>query len=350
MMTSIKKIQKLGVFILALFFCVPVIMAQTTIGNNGGKESNAVYNFLNLPHSAKASALGGINISRIQPDLGLAMYNPALLTSTMDSWLHLSVKPYLADIKQYDFSGAKYIEQKKIVLGWGVHFMDYGSVAITDISGNQMGNFRPNDYSLQLSAATSYIKNMHIGTTLKFIQSNFGLYKSNGLAMDIGLRYQPTSALSQVSVLIKNLGTQLKTYGNKEELPFNLILGWTKKLENAPFQFSLTAEKLSLWNLAYNDTSFNAQQGYTNPGSLQNLFNHLILASEVFIGEQVSINLGYNFMRRFDLNIQGQQNAFNGFSSGLALQLQRLEVQYGNAFFQKNMYHHFSLMYNLKNR
>jgi hypothetical protein len=256
----------------------------------------------------------------------------------------------LADIKQYDFSGAKYLEQKKIVLGWGVHFMDYGAVAMTDIAGNQMGNFRPNDYSLQLSAATSYINNIHIGTTLKFIQSNYGLYKSNGLAMDIGLRYQPTSALSQVSVLIKNLGTQLNTYGTKEELPFNLIVGWTKKLENAPFQFSLTAEKLSLWNLAYNDTSFNAQQGYRNPGSLQNLFNHLILASEVFIGEQVSVNLGYNFMRRFDLNIQGQQNALNGFSSGLALQLQRIEVQYGNAFFQKNMYHHFSLMYNLKNR
>ena len=84
--------------------------------------------------------------------------------------------------------------------------------------------------------------------------------------------------------------------------------------------------------------------------NILNLFNHLILASEVFIGEQVSVNLGYNFMRRFDLNIQGQQNALNGFSSGLALQLQRLELQYGNAFFQKNMYHHFSLMYNLKNR
>ena len=350
MMTTIKKIQKLGVFILALFFCIPMVMAQTTIGNIGGKESNAVYNFLNLPHSAKASSLGGINISRIQPDLGLAMYNPALLTPSMDSWLHLSVKPYLADIKQYDFSGAKFIAQKKVVVGWGVHFMDYGAVAMTDIAGNQMGNFRPNDYSLQVSAATSYINNIHIGTTLKFIQSNYGLYKSNGFAMDIGLRHQPASKLSQVSVLVKNLGAQLKTYATKEELPFNLIVGWTKKLENAPFQFSLTAEKLSLWNLAYNDTSFNAQQGYRNPGSLQNLFNHLILAGEVFIGEQVSVNLGYNFMRRFDLNIQGQQNALNGFSSGLALQLQRVEVQYGNAFFQKNMYHHFSLMYNLKNR
>jgi len=349
-MISFKKIHKLGVFILALFFCGPRIMAQTTIGNVGGKESNAVYNFLNLPYSAKASALGGINISRIQPDLGLAMYNPSLLMPSMDSWLHLSVKPYLADIKQYDFSGAKYISRKNIVVGWGVHYMDYGSVSMTDIAGNQMGNFHPNDYSLQVSASTNYLQNIHIGTTLKFIQSNYGLYKSNGLAMDIGLRYQPKSELSQVSVLIKNLGTQLKTYGTKEELPFNLIVGWTKKLENAPFQFSLTAEKLSLWNLAYNDTSFNAQQGYTSPGSLQNLFNHLILAGEVFIGEQVSVNLGYNFMRRFDLNIQGQQNAMNGFSTGLALQLPRLEIQYGNAFFQKNMYHHFSLMYNLKNR
>ena len=115
-MISFKKIHKLGVFILAIFFCSPTIMAQTTIGNIGGKESNAVYNFLNLPYSAKASALGGINISRIQPDLGLAMYNPSLLTPSMDSWLHLSVKPYLADIKQYDFSGANYLENKNIVV------------------------------------------------------------------------------------------------------------------------------------------------------------------------------------------------------------------------------------------
>ena len=350
MMLTIKKIQKLGVFILAIFFCATTLIAQTTIGNIGGKESNAVYNFLNLPYSAKASALGGINISRIQSDIGLAMYNPALLTPTMDSWLHLSVKPYLADIKQYDFSGANYLENKNIVLGWGVHYMDYGSITMTDIAGNPMGIFHPNDYSVQMSAATNYINNIHIGTTLKFIQSNYGVYKSSGLAVDIGLRYQPTSALSHLSVLIKNLGTQLKTYGSKEDLPFNLIVGWTKKLENAPFQFSLTAEKLSLWNLAYNDTIFNAQQGYTHPGSLQNLFNHLILAGEVFIGEQVSLNMGYNFMRRNDLNIQGQQNALNGFSTGIALQLPRVEIQYGNAFFQKNSYHHFSLMYNLKNK
>jgi hypothetical protein len=349
-MMTIKKIQKLGVIILALFFCSPIIQAQTSVSPIGGRESNTVYNFLNLPHSAKASALGGINISSISPDLGLAMFNPSLLVPSMDSWLQLSVKPYVADIQQYDFNGAKYLERKKLVLGWGVHYLDYGSFDMTDISGTQIGNFHPNDYNIQVSASTNYIENIYLGTTLKFIQSNYGVYKSSGVAFDIGLRYQPKNELSQLSILIKNLGSQLNSYTTKEALPLNVIVGWTKKLENAPFQFSLTAEKLSIWNLSYNDTSFNAQQGYTNPGSLQNLFNHLILAGEVFLGNQVSINLGYNFMRRFDLNIQGQQNALNGFSTGVDLQLARLQIQYGNAFFQKNMYHHFSVAYNLKNR
>jgi len=347
---SFKKIHKLGVFILALFFCNISLRGQTTIDNIGGKEGNAVYNFLTLPYSAKATALGGINISSMNPDVGLAMYNPSMLVPSMDGWLHLSVKPYLADIKQYDFSGAHYLNKQKITFGWGVHYMDYGTVPMTDIAGNQLGDFYPKDYSIQLSASTNYFQDIYIGTTLKYIKSNYGLYKSSGLAMDIGLRYQPASKLSQLSVLVKNLGTQIASYVAKEELPFNLILGWTKKLENAPFQFSITAEKLSLWHLAYNDTSFNTQQGYTSPGSLQNLFNHLIVSGEVFIGDQVSLNLGYNFMRRFDLNIQNQQNGFNGFSTGLALQLSRMEIQYGNAFFQKNMYHHFSVMYQLKNK
>ncbi|MCX6332185.1 MAG: type IX secretion system protein PorQ [Bacteroidetes bacterium] len=347
---SFKKIHKLGIFILALFFCNFSLQGQTTIDNIGGREGNAVYNFLTLPYSSKATALGGINISSIKPDLGLAMYNPSLLSPTLDGWLHLSVKPYLAEIKQYDLSGAKYIDKKKLTIGWGVHYMDYGTVAMTDMSGNQLGDFHPKDYSVQLSAAANYFKNIYIGTTIKYIQSNYGLYKSSGLAMDLGLKYQSSNQLSQVSILVKNVGTQLTSYMAKEELPFNLIVGWTKKLENAPFQFSITAEKLSLWRLAYNDTSFNNQQGYTSPGSLQNLFNHLILSGEVFIGDQVSINLGYNFMRRFDLNIQNEQNGFNGFSTGLAIQLPRMEIQYGNAFFQKNMYHHFSVMYQLKNK
>ena len=44
---------------------------------------NAVFNFLNQPISAKQASLGGLNISSIGKDLGLAFYNPALLRDDM---------------------------------------------------------------------------------------------------------------------------------------------------------------------------------------------------------------------------------------------------------------------------
>lgn len=337
-------IQKLG-FIISFFvfvFCVnQTTIAQTTAGN-------AAYNFLTLPYSAKATALGGLNISSIGKDLGLAMYTPSLLNDNMDKEIHLSVKPFYAGIQQYDFSGANYWSPKKITFGWGVHFMDYGNIPMTDIAGNQLGTMHPNDYAIQVSAASKYIEHFRIGTTLKLIQSNYGMYKSTGLAMDIGLTYLAPNNLSQASILVKNIGTQLSTNGSKQELPFNLILGWSKKLEYAPIQFSITAERMSVWNNVYYDPIYASAQGDAAPNHLQNILNHLLLATELNIGKQVDIDLGYNFMRRYDLNVQNQANGMNGFSMGMGLKMDRSHIQYGTAFFQRNMYHHFSIIYALK--
>ncbi len=336
------KRRWLGFFVFV--FCLPVFTNAQAVGGN------AVYNFINLPYSAKTSALGGINISTIGNDLGLAMYNPALLSQDMDATIHLSVKPFYANIQQYDFSGVNYLPNKKIILGWGVHYLDYGTIPMTDIAGNEMGSFHPNDYAAQISAAMNYKQNFTIGTTLKFIQSNYGIYKSNGMALDIGLKYHSSNNLSQVSVLVNNMGVQFKSYQTQESLPFNIILGWSKKLENAPFQFSITAQKLSVWNNSYNDITFNNAEGYKSPATMQNLFNHLVVASEIYLGEKFNINVGYNFIRRFDLNVQNQQNFLNGFSTGLNLIYNRMQFQYANSFFQKNAYHHFTVVYSLKNK
>jgi hypothetical protein len=315
--------------------------AQTTAGN-------ATYNFLTLPYSAKATALGGINISSMEADLGLAMYNPALLESSMQYQLHLSVKPFYAGIQQYDLSGVQHIERKQITLGWGVHYLNYGDISMTDISGNVLGNMRPSDYAVQISAASNYIEHFRIGANLKYIQSNYGMYKSSGIAFDLGLTYLAPSKLSQVSLLVKNIGLQLSSSSVKQELPFNLILGWSKKLENAPIQFSITADRLSLWNNLYYDSTFSNAQGESVPSRLQNVFNHLTIASEIYLGDQVDLNFGYSFNRRYDLNVQNQSNGLNGFSTGFGVKLERTHLQYGAALFQRNAYHHFTIIYQLK--
>jgi hypothetical protein len=340
-------IFKLGFFIACYFNCGWLIgghllFAQSTAGN-------AVYQFLKLPYSAKATSLGGINISSIGNDLGLAMMQPALLSTNLDNEFQLSVKPYFAGIQQYDLNGANKLKSDWMI-GWGVHYMDYGSIAQTDILGNEYGTVNPNEYAIQVGIAKTYKEYFQFGTQIKFIQSNYGQYKSNGIAMDVGVSYLAPSGLSQWSILLQNIGTQLKSFQVKEELPLNLILGWSKKLANAPLQFSVTAERLSVWNDNYYDLDFYNIEGYKKPGSLQNLFNHVVLGSQLYIGQSFEIDLGYHFARRFELNLPNQPNSLNGLSAGFGFPYKRIQFQYGTGFFQKNNYHHFTLQYALQQK
>ena len=216
-MRSIQFIFRLG-FLFACYFNSGwfiggnPIFAQTTAGN-------AVYQFLKLPYSAKATSLGGLNISSIGNDLGLAMTQPALLSTNLDGELQVSVKPYFAGIQQYDLNGANKLKSDWVI-GWGVHYMDYGSIAQTDVLGNEYGSINPNEYAIQVGIAKTYLEYFNFGTQIKFIQSNYGSYTSNGIAMDVGVRYLSNNSLSQWSILLQNVGTQLKYFQEKEELPF----------------------------------------------------------------------------------------------------------------------------------
>lgn len=116
MSNYIHNTKKLG--LLMYMTCIVTVLnmnrvnAQTTAGN-------AIYNFLSLPYSAKITSLGGVNISSMGNDVGLAMYNPSLLLPTMDKTLTLSVKPYFAGIQQYDFINVNYWKRKKLLGGQG---------------------------------------------------------------------------------------------------------------------------------------------------------------------------------------------------------------------------------------
>ena len=212
-MRGIQFIYRLGFFIAcylnsSCFIGSNMLFAQSTAGN-------AVYQFLKLPYSAKTTSLGGLNISSIGNDLGLAMMQPALLSIKLDGELQVSVKPYFAGIQQYDLNGANKLKSDWVI-GWGVHYMDYGSIEQTDVLGNEYGSFSPNEYAIQVGIAKTYLENFHFGTQIKFIQSNYGLYRSNGIAMDVGVRYLSPNNLSQWSLLLQNLGTQLKYFKYKE--------------------------------------------------------------------------------------------------------------------------------------
>lgn len=67
-----KKSMKRAISAFALTFIVSTAVAQV---------SQNAYNFLRLPVSAHAAALGGDNITIIDDDASLMFHNPALLSS-----------------------------------------------------------------------------------------------------------------------------------------------------------------------------------------------------------------------------------------------------------------------------
>ncbi|HPG12149.1 MAG TPA: type IX secretion system protein PorQ [Chitinophagaceae bacterium] len=321
------------------FILVFFLTLETKAQTLGGDAS---FNFLKLPNTAQLTALGGVNITEPSADAGLAFNNPALLTKAMHTQMNAVFNAMYGDIKVYHLSGAFHSSKLNTTLGAGISYYNYGDVSSTDASGNILGKFRPRDWVIQLSAGRTYLKKWLYGATLKFANSGYGQYHSNAMAVDVGVLFKDSAKLFSASVLVKNMGFQLKKYagGYEEDLPFDLQIGITKKLENAPFSFSITAQRMDQFDLVYNDTIFNNENGYSNERSnkitAEKIFRHLVFGTKIHIGDYVEVLAGYNFLRRKELNIGNAGNGLNGFSLGVGALFGKLQVRYARAYYQNN--------------
>lgn len=318
----------------SLFFSIAFFISRTqTIGGS------SAYNFLKLPSTPLLTAAGGVNTSYKTNEVGLSSNNPALLSPDLNTQLALSFNSFLAGIKTYSLTGAYYKEQLNTTFGGHIYFVDYGSIPNTDAAGNVSGNFRPVDYVVQISAARKYLERWDYGASLKFINSNYQLYRSSAIALDFGVLYSDSSNLFTVSILAKNMGFQLKTYaGESEDLPFDLQIGLTKRLAKAPFGFSVTAQHVHQFNLLYNDAGFNADNNFSSNNNFFNrLLNHFVVASHIYLGNNLEATVGYNYLRRQELNVGSSGNGLNGFSMGMRIKFSKLQVLYARSNYQRNV-------------
>ncbi|HZG26107.1 MAG TPA: type IX secretion system protein PorQ [Chitinophagaceae bacterium] len=332
------------IFLFAFFSIFSATSGQTLGGSS-------VFNFLKLPNTSQLTALGGINISNITDDIGMSFNNPALLRPTMHGQLSTVFNSMYAGIKNFHLMAGFSRERLKTTFAGGVQYLNYGSIPQTNAAGNILGSFRPGDYVAQISASRKYMNNWFYGISLKFINSNYGLYRSNGIAMDAGFSYYDSTSLLQLSLVMKNMGVQLKKYDGttSDELPFDVQVGITRRLQKAPIQFSITAHHLHRLYIRYIDTTFNNDNGFNQddkPGkfSIDDIFQHFIVAAQFFAGDKIEVTTAYNRLRRAELNITGSPNGMNGFSLGVGVLFRKLEMRYARAYYQNNTaYNQFGL-------
>ena len=278
------------------------------------QESQSAYNFLRLPVSAHAAALGGDNITIVEDDQTLIFSNPALLSSVSDKTISLSYMNYMAGA---NMAGAAFSRVVKEKASWAVsaQYMGYGTMKQTTSDGTQVGDFSAKD--IAVAGYFSYMLSDKIvgGITAKFITSYIGSYSSIGMGVDLGLNYYDSEHDWSVSLVGKNLGGQLKAYDDDyDPMPIDIQLGVSKRFAHTPFRVSATLVDLNHWNYKFT--------------------NHLVVGLDAALSENIWIGAGYNFRRAHEMTIDdteggGAHGAGLSFGAGLNLQRFKLNIAYG---------------------
>lgn len=310
MAQSMATICKLSLIVAVLF---------TTLATKA-QESSSSFNFLKIPVSAHAAALGGDNVSLKLDDPTLIFGNPAMAAQINDASINLNYMTYIADSKVLSASFVKVFSVRH-TLGLTGQLFNYGSMDETDEDGNVYGTFSAKD--IDVSALYSYTMGGGFvgGATLHFIHSAYGDYKSTAIGVDLGLHYYDEEKDLSAGLVLKHIGRQISSFydDRHENLPFDLQIGITRRIQHAPFRWSLTLRDLTRWSNHY----------YFNPEGKNSLgrkiFNHVVLGIDFLPTENIYIAAGYNVRRANELKAAGSAHGA-GLSLGAGLQSQHFKL------------------------
>lgn len=335
-------------FLVGLFCTVSSAYAQ--IGGQG------IYQFLQLPTSARVAALGGHHIAVMDDDSNLANQNPSLYNPTMTKQIALNTSFYLADI---NYGYVAYTQQidSLLTMGVGVQYANYGDFVQTDEFGQITGSFTGGEYAFSIGGAYQR-GNFSYGITTKFISSALETYQSTGIVGDIGITYNKPAEQLALTVVARNIGYQFTAYHQtKEKIKPEVQIGLSKRLAHLPFRFSILMQHVETWDLRYElptqDTNpiFETNTSATNTAIFfDNLFRHFVFNGELFLGKALVLRGGYNHLRRKEL-INNNSRSLAGFSFGVGLHIKRLDLSYGRTtWHQVGGTNHLSLRINLANQ
>lgn len=278
------------------------------------QDSRTGYNFLRLPVSAHAAALGGDNISIIEDDESMIFNNPALLSSVSDKTINLNYMNYMSGANTASAAFNRIIKERASVAA-SAQFIDYGKMKEMDENNVQTGEFSAKDISI--AGYFSYMLTERIagGITAKFVTSYIGDYNSIAMGIDLGLNYYDPEKEWSVSLVAKNLGGQMKAYDDQyDRMPIDVQLGASKRFAHMPFRLSAT-----LVDLNHLDYKF---------------INHLVMGADIIISPTIWVGVGYNFRRANEMKItevDGESSHGAGLSFGAGINLERfkLNLAYG---------------------
>jgi hypothetical protein len=272
--------------------------------------SQNTYDFLRLDGSARAGALGGSFVSN-NDDADVIFYNPAGLELLEGQPISLSFVKHLLDINLASLSYSTEFEDIGR-FGAAIKYINYGSFDEADEFGNRTGEFNAGEFAFVVGYANQLDENFYYGANAKFIYSGIADRSSTAMAVDLGLHYAIPDNNWSFGFALLNLGGQLSSYYNtKEDLPFDIVVGVSKRLENLPLRLSVDFHKLNQQREDF------AQR-----------FKAFTVGAEFTLSKVLKLRFGYDNERRSEFKI-GSTAGIAGFNVGLGIKISDYQFDYG---------------------
>ena len=308
-----------------LALALAVAGSASALWAEGGGSS--AYDFLEIPTSAHAFALGGSAPAVIDDDVTLVDQNPALLGPEIEKQAAFN---YMMYMQSGNFAGVRYGMAAGEHGAWavGMRYLNYGSITRYDQDGFSDGStFSPQDLVIEGTYSHDFSDRLRGGINLKMAYSNYDGRSAFALAADLGINYYDPEKDLSLSLVLKNAGGQIKRFYNAySRLPIDIEAGYMQSVGNSPFSIAITATNLTRWKLPYYK---HAQDGEVlelrSGGFFPNLFRHLIFGIQVAPSDKFYAALAYNYKTVGDMGGYSR-NFLSGFSIGMGIRVKSFGV------------------------
>ncbi len=247
-----------AIAVISLLLSVPGY-AQNSGGNSllqqGTLQLNTITTavpFLLISPDSRSGGMGDVGVA-ISPDVNSIHWNPAKLAFVKkDLGVGISYAPWLRqlvnDINMSYLSGYKRMSDQ-LVVGGAMRYFSLGDITFTNQNGATIGQFRPNEFSIDGAAAYKFNEHFSGGSAIRFIYSNLtgginvlgsDTKAGTSAAMDISgfytnddIKIGDKDATFNAGLNISNLGAKISYVDNAEKdfIPANFRIGQTTMIQ-----------------------------------------------------------------------------------------------------------------------
>lgn len=280
--------------------------------------SAQVYSFLHLPASPRSAALGGAPVSVPDATISMVNSNPAYLNRSHHRQVATNIGRQVGDIT-LGFVSFAYDAPNIGTFGTSIRYAGYGTLTNRDAAGTANGTFNAYDLASTILFSTDIGPSLRYGLSLDFLLSDYHHTSSTAWAVSAGLLYSLPEDNGTIGLSILNAGRQFKFFNDLEEdLPLDIRLGYSRKLQYLPLRLNFTAHHLHEWELS-------TIQDVEKPTFAQNAMRHLEIGGEFLFSDAFHLRIGYHHLRHEQLKTTNRID-LSGVGIGVGLRLKGIRI------------------------